>query len=418
MKASKVNCFNFNPIIKYLMAIVFCAMSLTACKNSKEKHKEEFSAGPPHIIDLINNLDHKKDFFLSDLVEDISYIPLETNPECLLGWANVIPAGENLLVAPSDQTPLLLFDNEGNYIRKIGSIGKGPGEYLNFVFNTQYLEQNQHIYILCSGLMKVLEYDTKGLLISEFKLTEQTSGLFTFHNNLHLTYNSSLYTYNSIKGNKSLIDSLGELVKMIPQNYQDGMGFEGILSSGNCLITEQQTPVFYSTYSDTLFEIKPTGDRVPYIIFNFGDKIFPKELLSIPYSWKTYDKPFFHGISAVEIPNRMLIGYRFPDEYTTYGLFDKTSGEFWNISNIDSLGNGIMNDFDGGPSLSLHWMHHGAIAYQMIQAIDLITWKEEGLFDNKKAKFPEKKKAFLDMIDQITENDNPVIMKVSFKKFD
>jgi hypothetical protein len=73
---------------------------------------------------------------LSDIFTDFSIIPLETNDNCLIGYYNkkVKITDENIFFGfHGEDKPavLYMFDKEGNFINKIGSGGRGPGEHLS-----------------------------------------------------------------------------------------------------------------------------------------------------------------------------------------------------------------------------------------------------------------------------------------------
>jgi len=79
------------------------------------------------------------DLQLSDIVESIEYVPLETSSYCLL--KTITPhhfvLTENYILI-NNQKAIYLFNRSGKFIAQIGRIGQGPGEYLEVSRNATY----------------------------------------------------------------------------------------------------------------------------------------------------------------------------------------------------------------------------------------------------------------------------------------
>lgn len=82
-------------------------------------------------LKIIPALTQKKELKLSELVDHIEYVQLESRRECMVagGWVVV---GEKYIVICTGVRfgeVVLLFNRQGKFIRKIGQKGQGPGEY-------------------------------------------------------------------------------------------------------------------------------------------------------------------------------------------------------------------------------------------------------------------------------------------------
>ncbi len=64
---------------------------------------------------------------LSEFVDRVEYVKLETSKECLLSSA-IYLVGNKYIVAvqPYGPAQVFLFDRSGKFLRKIGGEGKGP----------------------------------------------------------------------------------------------------------------------------------------------------------------------------------------------------------------------------------------------------------------------------------------------------
>jgi hypothetical protein len=110
---------------------------LISCNSgaSKKINNEPDPALLPYHIDLEKNK-NTKPFPLSSIGKKIEYIPLETTPNSLIGslngvgldLANIVFSDSFIFI--SDGEKLLQFDRSGKFIKQIGSVGRGPGQYL------------------------------------------------------------------------------------------------------------------------------------------------------------------------------------------------------------------------------------------------------------------------------------------------
>jgi hypothetical protein len=75
---------------------------------------------------------------------------------------------------------------------------------------------------------------------------------------------------------------------------------------------------------------------------------------------------------------------------------------------------GFHNDLDGGPTFSggNFWEEDNCL-YSFFMAFDLKLNRD--FYARQPALHPDRKKAMLEMIDSLDENDNPVIMRVQLK---
>lgn len=104
-------------------------------------------------------------FHLSEITSDIRPIQLELTESSLIGRAGrVLYDGHYILVQNRNPQSILLFDGTGKFLRQIGSMGQGPGEFTSLLDIAADFK-NQVVYI--SSFRKLLCYDFKGHFIRE-----------------------------------------------------------------------------------------------------------------------------------------------------------------------------------------------------------------------------------------------------------
>ena len=77
--------------------------------------------------------DPKNDVIVtSDLIESIEYIPLETTKNSLVhSVEQSLIYNDNIYILDNFGKSILMFNKQGKFIKRIGSYGKGPKEYIN-----------------------------------------------------------------------------------------------------------------------------------------------------------------------------------------------------------------------------------------------------------------------------------------------
>ncbi|MFC0878288.1 6-bladed beta-propeller [Saccharicrinis sp. FJH2] len=120
----------------FLFILVFM---LTCCKSNRAKTQEappEQTLSPnytkikPKLSTYNNTLD------LDSIINHITYIPLETNKNCLIGHIHKIHSDStDIIIHDKRNNKVLRFNTEGKFLNQIGHLGQGPDEF-NEAFNT------------------------------------------------------------------------------------------------------------------------------------------------------------------------------------------------------------------------------------------------------------------------------------------
>ena len=109
-----------------LKEIFIAFLVLTGCSAPNQKSNQDF-----RVIDVpLKGDDHQ--IMMSSFVNSISYIPLETKDECLIGCIDEIIVTDDFyyIVDETKACSVLCFDISGKFICKLGSRGPASGEYM------------------------------------------------------------------------------------------------------------------------------------------------------------------------------------------------------------------------------------------------------------------------------------------------
>lgn len=399
-------------ILQYWLCILLLGIAVS-CNSDASKNQKNSKTELPIHIDLTKY--ETRDLFLSDLVEEISYVKLETNPEYLVNaFAKVYKTPNGFLIRTSKKE-LGVFSEQGKFLNKIGKLGQGPAEY-NHINNPAVAFKSGKIFAQKDGSHTYYRFDLNGKMekAATYKKFIQAQEIVCVYDKL-LVDGSEYIKENSF-------------VPFFILDQELNLVYEHEIPFPESVEKATRTPrMFHSEYRDrvylfemqrdTIFYIEPDFKLKPFAILKRGEVQLEYEDRFTSYGSGKLNADHF----IYDFYNRgkiiLLVINEKPESISAY--FDRNSNQLFKFTNngLDEevFNFGIMNDLDGGPRFPFRHTTHDDYGYAIIQAIDLIHWKKSGYLDLVDPKFPNKKKELFKLIDSLEEEDNPVIMKVKFK---
>lgn len=146
----------YRPYLHFSGYLCLLIILITSC--SSPSSVEELSA-----IVIPERID--SELYLTDLASSVNQIQLETNEHALLGAIKDIKFFNNKFYI-NDGNQILVFDNKGNFLLKLGGQGDGPGEY-GIVYSMAIDFHSNLIYV--SSVRKLIVYSADHKLIKEKK---------------------------------------------------------------------------------------------------------------------------------------------------------------------------------------------------------------------------------------------------------
>lgn len=199
---------------KNLFAIIgLITISIIAiqCKNIK-KNKID-STTNNHLEIIMNGLENQ--FLDEDQIfdtTDIKYIQLETNDSSMFGNVDklIVDNGYIFILDRNISKALFVFNMEGKFITRIGTQGKGPGEYLSLVdFDIAFDEKQLVLYDLWTR--KIIFYTYEGDYIKETFLKKYLGSPFACINTNRFAFFMSR-PHEGAHGQLLITDSLGNII--------------------------------------------------------------------------------------------------------------------------------------------------------------------------------------------------------------
>jgi hypothetical protein len=353
---------------------------------------------------------------LAEIADDIKYIPLDNSfpmraTFCLrINHDNVYLSIKYVGIAQ--------FDRQGKFVRNIGHLGNGPGEYKGMYFTVD--ERNKRIYVLEQH--KIMIYSQYGSFLREFPYVDYilggAGGIEMFQS---LLFISDDILYGDSKFNWIFLDTLGNLVSKKENSIPS---FEASLALRGNIYKFENKLFYFNHFNDTIFSISPDlKDNATYM-FSQDAHLKPKEEPGInPLS--QLDSLFRTG-NMFETKHFIFLEYAYRNKAAIFLLNKITKKTFLAYKPV-KIGNMltracIINDLDGGMPLSIspvyyYYVENGSeYIASLINPFYLKVYVSSDEFKNTAAKYPEKKKELEDLANSLKEIDNPVLMIVRLKK--
>ena len=415
--------------MKYVVIIVI--FLLVSC-SSQEKRVEK------DVIPVATTIGTGEILNLSDYAKSVTYIPLETTDSLLIAAiGKVLSIGDKYLISDSPRgrtSQYYVFDEKGNHVIQIGSIGHGPGQYVSVrSVDIDY----QHKKILLDATPKCFEYNWDGVLIDE-KIKMDSVGYHPFQT-MYVDedlYVSTISTPN-VREYKAFLyqknDTGLKIVRTYPNSYQrEKIGFQkrGYGTTDGRIYRYKDQIRYWRSWDDTIFTFDRNQDIQVAYRFDLGKYKAPMEWMSsyredyditnyvYPQGIQESDRYLFlnlacgrnapekfeyvlEGTSPMGRQNRSLVNV------SVYGLFDKQTGKLVLLNQpVKHKQLGFRNDLDGGPTF---WPKYISPDKKMI------TWWSADRFLEIYESLPNPSAALRAVAEKLQPDDNPVLMVVQLK---
>ena len=324
--------------------IVLCLLSLYACSTNIQK---ELSLNENcFVIDLDKN--NEPSIPLSNYYKSVKTIILETNKDCLLGMVTEFQAFDGFMYVLDMfvSKSLFVFDMDGRFIRKIGNMGGGPGEYIQPWDFTVDME-NDVIYLLDYG-RRIHKYQFDGTFVQTITPKVENTNIEYIQ-----YYNGKLYmsvkAYNPSSADYSLLEADANngkiLSKSLPVKYNKGWAKQKISNHSFFILRLNDPPLYNQLFMDYIVTIGE--DIAPYIELKSKNLVTAKDLDNLPELGSSPERFVRYLIeipkiwdvhSFVENDDIFLFRYRYRNAYTS-AIYHKKTGmvELANYLNNDLI---------------------------------------------------------------------------------
>jgi len=368
-----------------------------------------------HTINVSKALKSKQKINLSTISKNIEYVQLETNNDFIVGNAPRVFADDEFIIVVAYRQQYIFSRKTGAFIREIGNYGRNPEGYRNTRSNLVYDEVRKTIY--ASGWDDgIIEYSVSGDVLNTIMKPHEIAGIISFVRLDEAVFFASVKNIDGIQKQKLIqLNKEGKIIKSIP-NTDYFINTKKVYSRGEnegWFYWIERQLLYKSCFNDTIFEVKNNSLRPKYI-FSLGKfklDYSKRELID----WKEFKDYFLienvfesadYLFFTLNYNNQMRQGIYIKKKNTTI-VADSENVEtfYFNIGKY-----GFINDIDNFIQFYPQNLNQHNELIGLVQAYELKNWFSEN--PKKVASLPP----CLQKIQNINENDNPVVMIAKLKE--
>lgn len=356
---------------------------------------------------------------LSEIADDIEYIALDnTFPIGMVYMYKILDS--SIYISAKDQG-ILVFNRKGKFQHKIGTPGRGPGEY-HYFMNFDVDPESRSVYIKDGNTIKV--YDVNGQFQRSISLNEydwRFDNLTFFQQKLFVS--EAIYQ-GAAKYSWLVLDTNGLLLS---KKYNSIPTFDSNLPSNEGTYLFNDNLHYWEQYNDTVFLILPDLTYKASFLISPGEYRWPKSRVTAnPSNLDAFTEVLKKHLSISGIlETRRFIIIRYYYIIPAMALIEKNG---WNIylhkMSVDekniSLAGGIPNDLDAGinfiPEEYYLIDQNREFLTKMIYPSELKSHVATNDFLNLKPRYPDKKHEIQRLANNLKVTDNPVLMLVRLKE--
>jgi hypothetical protein len=213
-------------------------------------------------------IDHKSlpKFNLSDFVDDMDIIRLETNENCIIGNISTVRLFQDrVYILDELSNTFFVYDTSGRFIDKLYKVGSGPDEYIQL---KDFEVNNSGIYLLDLSGHKINRYDFDLKYLSNIKVQSVCSNFIAVNNDFWL------YNEPSLMPNDYQLTRIDETGKILDSYFSRSKDVKNFAVSSNVFQKNNDTLYFSPRYSNTVY-MKTENGWIEHSKLSFREKSFP-----------------------------------------------------------------------------------------------------------------------------------------------
>ena len=377
-----------------------------------------------HLSTAIKNV--REEMMLSELVDSVSYVPLETKSNCMLGNTQRFTFSPQYIFYSN-----YCFDWNGRFLFRIGNQGQGACEDI-YAHVAEIVYLNNHFY---GNASKIIEYDDRGKCtgkeLSWFtQKTMDTAPVGHLVNQVCFApAGENLMFYNS-PDTVYFINTDYEFVakrSMMPWNRK---GIAPSMESVKYTSYYKDTTLFYNFYTDTVFTVTPTS-LVPRWVVELDEELrFPTRYLYedglLSEAFKCWESGNLENAKMIKLLDHkymvsgvfeterfvFLLVYesmpfrelrKVPDSPPLIAIYNKRTGETFAVKQV-------VDDLGGMKAFFPSW---GAYNEKLLATIWPYKLKE--FIEEEQSAGRTVAPQILNLMKRVREDDNPILIIANLK---
>jgi len=371
---------------------------------------------------------------VSEIFEEVKFIPLETTKESLFGSIDHLELTKNCFVVyDHDTKAVLIFNKNGKFKAKVNSskLNESDEKDKQAFYGFKLINTNETELIRIASGKKYYLFDLEGKLTKKYlrEMKDSKENHFKFADSItsiapfHVSRDGKDSTFHEI----AILNNKKEVALYFPLEF-DRFKTDQYIGSGNPITDSHlKNELFYIRYYDyNIYRIKPKSLSLAYRIIFPANNSVPKDFLINPdYKNKRIEYFQKNPTQIYGISNPYLIGYNLYLKANTWGwnLDSKTAlihnlqtGTLTSIKNLeaDSLSQ-FLPVTDGGSFTDFYnhgfHLYEDEYLYTSYSSLAMFSFKDSSVTRNIKYD-PLLSKYF----ETQNKKSNPVIIQLKPKK--
>ena len=262
-----------------LMLLLFVGILAVSCREQKK------SASTGSDVKEVTFKEAPKDFLIASTFKNIHMIQLEAKEECLISDIKRVVDVEGKVYVLTKNNEIFCFDRAtGKYIRTIGRLGEGPGEYVS-AMDICYDEKEKCICIVDYYKSAIHNYSLDGRFLGDRMFGSDTAEGVGKAVYVDCAPDGNMLVSLRMSAEKAYRDHVYMMVR--PDGTSTGVDVFSPVKSEIGNIEVSRHPIaksedglrFFKFMNDTIFTL--SGDEVvPFCKLNMGRKMIPKDVLA------------------------------------------------------------------------------------------------------------------------------------------
>ena len=377
-----------------------------------------------HLSTAIKNV--REEMMLSELVDSVSYVPLETKSNCMLGNTQRLTFSPQYIFYSN-----YCFDWNGRFLFRIGNQGQGACEDI-YAHVAEIVYLNNHFY---GNASKIIEYDDRGKCTGKelswyAQKTMDTAPVGRMVNKVCFApAGENLMFYNS-PDTVYFINTDYEFVakrSMMPWNRK---GIAPSMESVKYTSYYKDTTLFYNFYTDTVFTVTPTS-LIPRWVVELDEELrFPTRYLYedglLSEAFKCWESGNLENAKMIKLLDHkymvsgvfeterfvFLLVYesmpfrelrKVPDTPPLIAIYNKRTGETFAVKQV-------VDDLGGMKAFFPSW---GAYNEKLLATIWPYKLKE--FIEEEQSAGRTVAPQILNLMKRVREDDNPILIIANLK---
>jgi hypothetical protein len=383
------------------LLLICIGLAITGCK---KRAAETILGNLEQIVVDIDRLEEELDGSFLINTDSVEVVILETSPECLIGdIKRVYLRKDKILVYDELTLSAFVFNRDGSFHAKIQATGAGPGEYSHAVNDMVVMDST--VGVLVPVLDKIMLYDFNGKYIRDVSLNGSWGmTFFTFDGSKYHLINdwsdSKLGRYQHF-----ILDTdKNKTACFLPFTKVDGInrgwGLENYYSLYNGRALTLNSTI------DIIYEVLPNQEITPRYYVNIIKNRLPQVLIEgDPYIALdiAVKGGYLKGIHKIMETSRYII---LDISLKFRVIYDKAKKETIATGNVFSI-----PEFGGFP-IYLHSSQATMENDVLINALnpEIMRHVYIDAFTKKTIKNKDFAKKYLDAVNKVKDDDNPVLI--------